>query len=197
MKSKHLMTLLQEGFTTIKVQFYNDRVPVEPSSQTIKMRNPSQNAPWDSSPFQPMPAPPMPGTQQAARVYTYKVELSDNIEVGNVVAVKVGGDVVLAKVVEVHDLPQIDLDADFDYRWIVQKIDFTHYDEVAKREAEFNQAMVEVERVKQREKVKRDMEELLGDSPMAKQLFNRAIKSLNDVIDGEAKTEGSSENADS
>lgn len=181
MKTKHIMTLLQEGFTTVTVQFMDGRgVPVKKPAAT-------SSAPWNPNQPPPMPQPPMPqaSTQRYdnSRLYTYKTLLKDNVQPNDTVVVIVGNEMVLVKVVEVHELPQIDLDADFDYKWIVQRIDTAAYDKMQEKEQQFQQAMVEVERVKQREKVKQEMTQLLIDSPVAKGIFEGAVKSLNQLVD--------------
>lgn len=189
MKTKHIMTLLQEGFTTIKVRFPSGRgVAVTEKQATSPL--PSGSAPWEPSRPAPTqygmpPQAPMPSQYDVSRLHTYKALMSDNVKVGDTVAVIVGKEMLLVSVAEVHDLPQIDLDADFDYKWIVQKIDTTAYDKMAENEKQFQLAMVEVERAKQREKVKQEMEQLLIDSPIAKNIFEGAVKSLNQIIEGE------------
>lgn len=176
MKTKHIMTLLQEGFTTVTVQFMDGRgVPVKKAAVT-------SSAPWQANPAPPMPQASTPRYDNT-RLYTYKVLLKDNVQPNDTVVVIVGNEMVLVKVVEVHELPQIDLDADYDYKWIVQRIDTDAYDKMQEKETQFQQAMVEVERVKQREKVKQEMEQLLIDSPVAKGIFEGAVKSLNQIVD--------------
>lgn len=70
------------------------------------------------------------------KLYTYKVLLSDSIEVGCTVVVPTRDYFQLSTVVAVHTTPKIDKEAAYPYRFIVQKVDFTSYNSLKSKEEE-------------------------------------------------------------
>lgn len=139
MKNRHLIALLQEGYSTIEVIF---------------------NA-------------------GDTRTYTYKAWNKDKVEVGSQVIVdSPSKGLVVVEVVAVHLSPKIDLDAPWTYKWIVQKVDRTAYDEQLEREAQFETAMLEVERVRQRELLLDQFRNAFPEGSMARAVFNDAVKGI-------------------
>lgn len=161
MKTKHMLSLLQEGFTTIHVVF-------------------------SSKPGYGVPQPPDYGRRPVEqKTYTYKARLEDNIQVDDTVVVESPTDgFVCVKVVAVDAVPDIDLDADFEYKWIVQKVDTTIYEKMNEKEKEFQLAMQEVERQKKRDELQKQFEETIPEGSEAWMIFNGAVKSLNQTLDG-------------
>lgn len=82
----------------------------------------------------------------------------------------------VAQVTRVDAKPRIELDAPFAYKWIVQKIDRSRYDNLLAQEAEFKEALVEVERIKQREAVMKSFQEVLPEGSEARKLFENTIE---------------------
>lgn len=144
MKSRHLISLLQTGYTTVEVVFQNDSNRVVPST---------------------------------GRHYVYKTKKLD-IQVDQTVVVRVSGKYALAQVVAVHDVPRIDVDADFDYKWIVQVVDPTEYNTTREAENTFKATLQEVEKLKQRDQLIEDFNKHLVDGSPAKLLFTDAINNL-------------------
>tara|TARA_R110000772_G_scaffold16184_12_gene46272 strand:+ start:298 stop:735 length:438 start_codon:yes stop_codon:yes gene_type:complete len=142
MKTRHIVSLLQDNYTTVKVEF----------------------------------------TTNAALTYTYKVLQSDNYQVGDSAIIETEGTPSKLKVVsiiEVHDVPKIDTDADFDYKWVVQKVDRTQYDTIVENEGKFLLAMQDVERTKKKAEIKDHFIGLLGDDTEAVKLLETAVIDLN------------------
>lgn len=149
----HILSLLQTGFTTIGVTFDVEMDTRDNPVDRARNRN------------------------RREKEYDYKALESDNIQVGDLVVVdSPHNGLTIVQVTRVDKKPRIDLDAPFPYRWIVQKIDRTHYDEVIKQEEDFKEALVEVERVQQREKVIRDFSEHLPADSEARKLFDQTIQ---------------------
>lgn len=113
MKHRHLIALLQEGYTTIQVVFNDD-------------------------------------VRGRSKPYTYKAPLSAGVEVGDRVVVdSPSNGLVVVEVVGTDKAPRIDLDADFTYKWIVQKVELKAYEEQLEREAKAMDALqVEVGKLK-------------------------------------------------
>lgn len=149
----HILSLLQTGFTTIAVTFdLNVDVEVDPLLRT---------------------------TNRNTRVkeYCYKAPLADNIKVGDLVVVDSPTEgFTIVRVTRVDSKPRIELDAPFPYKWIVQKIDRSRYDNLLAQEAEFKDALVEVERIKQREAVMKSFQEVLPEGSEARKLFESTIE---------------------
>lgn len=146
MQHKHLLALLQSGYTTIEVMF-----PVTDSSKLPK-------------------------------AYTYKARLEDNIQKGDHVVVdSPSKGLTVVEVVNVHKTPNIDLDAPFTYKWIVQKINRAAYDDTLAKEAEFLETMMEVERVHQRELLLSKFKDHLPEGSEARKMFEAATQKVIEV----------------
>lgn len=99
-----------------------------------------------------------------SKVYTYKVRKEWNVQVGDELVVRTPLDgSTIVEVVEVHDIPDIDLAANFKYKWAVQKVDNTAYDEVLKVEAEKAMQLKELQRKAQLKKQLVSVLSELGD----------------------------------
>lgn len=148
----HILSLLQTGFTTIKVTFDLSMDPeVDP---VLRARN----------------------RNTRVQEYTYKALEADNVQVGDYVVVDSPQDgLTITKVTAVDKTPKIDLSAPFPYKWIVQKIDVGRYNDLLKQEEEFKDALVEVERQKQQEAVLKDFQERLPEGTKARQMFDATI----------------------
>ena len=161
MKHRHLLALMQSGFTTIEVIF---------------------DGPTD---FEVQRVGDMRARRLGQKTYTYKARLSDGIKEGDHVVVdSPSRGLTLVTVVAVHSTPKIDLDAPFTYKWIVQKVDRTAYDTTMEQEAEFAQAMLEVERVRQREVLLQEFTKHLPEDSKARAMFDNATRPL---IEGDGK----------
>lgn len=90
-------------------------------------------------------APINPSTN---RHYTYKARMP--IAVGDIAVVEVREKLALVKIVVVNDVPQINVDADYDYKWLIQRIDRTTYDKTLAVEKKFAEAMQAAEKAHQR-----------------------------------------------
>lgn len=148
MKQRHMYSLMDGGFTTIQVKF----------------DGPTRAKPSDK---------PRPWDVPEVDTYTYKVRLDANVAEGDDVLVLVNGAYKVVRVVKVDASPVIDLDADFQYQWIVQRVNREAYDAEVKREAAFNEAMLEVERVKQREQFVQSFRDALPEGSAARALFDQ------------------------
>jgi hypothetical protein len=169
-KQKHLYSLLDSSYTTVLVVF----------GAAVRLEAPG--SPVQEEPLLAGAAPRrnseiLRDRDYRDRTYIYKVPKDAGVKVDDAVVVdSPSNGLTIARVVEVHSAPQIDLDAPFEYKWIVQKIDRTDYDQRIAREREFADKMLEVERVKQRESVLQDMREHLPENSEARRLFDSATQ---------------------
>lgn len=56
--------------------------------------------------------------------YTFKAEIDSNFAVGDYAVVHARDELKIVKIVQVHQTPKIDIHAKFEYKWVIQKIDF-------------------------------------------------------------------------
>jgi hypothetical protein len=163
-ETNHLICMFQEGYTTIEVTF--DGTNAEP---------------------QPAVAAPPPGMprQQTTKLYTYKVLDNLDTKPGDHVIVPVGEpddftgaqDFKMARVVKVHELPEIDYDSNIIYRWVAQKVDLSTYNDLLSKEKKFKEVMVQAEKIKKREQLKAAFLETQNGSD-AQSLLGQALDSL-------------------
>lgn len=118
--NRHLASLLQTDFTTVKVRFRDGN---------------------------------------NTRLYTYKVPNDLQVQVDDMLVVDAHySGVCIVDVKEVHERPQIDPDANFDYKWVVGKVDLESYRKRAEAEAEFRQLVRDLT-------IAHEVDEFLGKLP--------------------------------
>ena len=110
--------------------------------------------------------------------YAYKVPLDAGVRVDDFVVVEssVTGYSV-AKVVKVDESPDINLDAPYQYPWIIQKINLDPYYERQERERRIQQQLFKLEQRKQRVNIVEQFRAMLRDSDLT--AFESVIKELN------------------
>lgn len=160
MKQMHLLTLLQDNFVTVKVQFQRR----EENTGTPR------SGVWsDACNF---------GTKK----YTYKALRGLNLVAGDHVIVPAAGGMAVVKVADIDENLDIDLDANHEYQWVVQKLDTTVYDRLQKEAKEFYEVQLAVEREKQR-KTFQDayIKDLPPESP-ARLKFEKLMESCQQTV---------------
>lgn len=174
MKQKHLFSLLDTSFTTIRVVFKNNERLNDEADEGIQDDRFGRKLKRNSELLN--------GRFCGQRAYVYKAPKDMGVELDDVVIVDTPSNgLVTALVVQVDEVAQVDVDADFEYKWVVQKVDRTDYDARVERERKFGEMMLEVERVNQREKLLGDMRANLPDGSQARLLFDRATNMLGGV----------------
>ena len=110
--------------------------------------------------------------------YAYKVPLDAGVRVDDFVVVEssVTGYAV-AKVVKVDESPDINLDAPYQYPWIIQKINLDPYYERQERERRIQQQLFKLEQRKQQVNIVEQFRAMLRDSDLT--AFESVIKELN------------------
>jgi hypothetical protein len=176
-KHKHLFTLLDQTFTTVHV-IYSD-APIRNSKQKVHAPPPRQPAPtWGAPPPQAEAVYAEYDTSNG-QTYVYKVPKSWGVREGDMaLAIVQHRGIVVVTVVRVDLEPDIDPDADFEYRWLVQKVDTREYEDLNEREKSFNESMLQVERVKQRESLVNSFRESLPAGSEALRLFEQTTKQV-------------------
>ena len=167
MKHKHLLSLLQDNYTTVKIVYgqMNDK-PKYKTSATGKYLDEDGMIPvFERSVVH----------NGSLNSYTFKTDLK--LEVGDLVVVEttVTGRFKICTVVEVHKTPQIDLDADFDYKWIAAKVDLDHYAKLNAQEQKFQNALQQVEKARRKAEILNDLTQHLPEGSEARKIFNEAL----------------------
>lgn len=140
MKASHILSLIQNDYTTIGIQFKpNDKV------------------------------------------YTYKCLLADNVAEHDLVVLQspyAPFNYTIGHVAHVDATPQIDPNAAYEYKWIIQRVDTTRHDALVSVEQRFIATVQELERKRIQQAAvaeftasfpegsqeRRDLEELIGNS---------------------------------
>lgn len=179
MQQKHILSLLRDDFVTALVIFQPTTVTETPLPAAPPMAPPAMPAPWDSRPTAKRYMAPGNYTQ-TPQGYTYKAKKSLKLQPGDAVVVPSarGLGIKIGLVHSVQEVPDIDLDAPFEYKWIVDKVDTTEYDKTLTEERQFMQLAQEAERQHQREILKgKFMEHLPADS-LGRRMFEEAVNKL-------------------
>jgi hypothetical protein len=161
-----MFSLLDQSFTTVHVQIHGDRAPKQKQYR-------DEDLSYEAN-MQRL-RPPVP---QGIQTYTYKVPKTWGIKEGDLLVVPTRGTVGFANVVKVDAEPEIDVDADFTYKWAIQRVDFEYHNELVANEKKFADTLQEVERVKQRESLLESFRSSLPEGSAARQLFEQTTASL-------------------
>jgi hypothetical protein len=137
MKQSHIVSLLQTGYATVEVSYDFPNGILTDNTLCLPVN--------------------------VGRFYTFKM-LLNMAEAGDLIAVphdKKG--VTIVQVTKVHDTPQIDLDADYDYKWAVCKLDLSAYDKLITVEQKALGQLRIVEADKRRTEVLEGLKNVMGD----------------------------------
>jgi len=94
------------------------------------------------------------------KFYTYKT-LWDH-EVGDFVVVRVQDEYKVVEVMEVDDVPDLNIHSDVNYKWIVDKVDIDHHKTILDTESEMSKELRRVEQKGVINKAREMMAEILG-----------------------------------
>jgi hypothetical protein len=191
--NKHLVELLTEQqFTTVQVFFETAanksqapatglQYPSSPRSSFAK-RRPDLNELTESEFEQLGAAFPFIASALPAKLYTYKCskDVASELTKGDRVVVPTGENAMaVATVWLVDGAAEIDYNAQFAYRWIVQKVEDQKYRENMQHEADFRKLLVESEKRRQREAIRAAMlQSLVPQDEKSLADFNSALKLL-------------------
>lgn len=177
MNNRHLLSLLQNNFRTVHVVFgaemnYEQQAPASSINASV--------APWDQpAPKRGQPQAPVPSNdfaQVPQKAYVYKCHNDLAVEVGSaVVVMRDNGQLTLATAVRIDDFADIDLSAEYNYKWIVDVVSTDLYSGLLKKEADFNRLVTEAQRAKLREETLQSFKSVLPTEGEAAKLFHEAF----------------------
>lgn len=157
----HLVSLLQEGYKTIKVSF------VERPTRSIEDFSPIDLMPWQAA---------NQGSGQASgQRYTYKCHF--DCQVGDLVILPPSSDSKLPSigtVVGVDDEPDLNFESGIEYKWAIGKVDTSAYANIMKREKELIKMLREQEKKTQRQRLLESYQLSLPDDPESRKIFDQA-----------------------
>jgi hypothetical protein len=113
----------------------------------------------------------------SAKSYTYKVPKHWGVKVHDALVVESNG-LQVVQVVGVDKQADIDPDADFAYKWAVQKVDRSGHEAQLKREQLFLEQLADVERIHRRVEVLDKATSALGVGTDAAKAFQAAVAGL-------------------
>lgn len=79
--------------------------------------------------------------------YTFKAELDSGLAVGDYVVVHAQQTLKIVQIIAVHDTPKIDSNASFEYKWVIERIDFQAFCQRRLEERQINKLLAELERI--------------------------------------------------
>ena len=99
------------------------------------------------------------------KLYTFKTNI-EGLKVEDIVVVPSSSaeGFAVCRVKEVHEFPEIDTDAPWDYKWIVSKVDMESYEEILKAEEEALKDLRKMQQSAVRQQALSKMEETFGTS---------------------------------
>lgn len=205
--NKHLIELMTEGhFTTLSVYFESaldankrhsplaaperDNLaprapawerPVSPVAQRYQIK--AEMNVMSPTEMQRMLGASFPFIDAAmpAKCYIYKVskELAAQLTKGDRVIIPGSDDnFIVGKVWQVHPESQIDYDAPYEYKWVVQKVDTEGYYNHMRNEANFRVALAEAEKAKQRDAIRASVLAAHDPGSEAHRIFSAALAAL-------------------
>jgi hypothetical protein len=112
----------------------------------------------------------------ASKLYTYKTRLK--LQRNDWVIVSVNDVLKVVQVVQVHATPQIDFEAKFDYKWVVQKVDMSDYNTTLAAEAKLVEHIDAMERLHKRYTMRQIIENVYVKGSPAHDYYITKVKPL-------------------
>lgn len=167
--NKQSLHLLQTGYTTVTACFLNSHsqyVPAWAHAKTIRTDKTTASDLLATMQKQ------LKHLAQGQKPYTYKMP-NGLCKTGDMAVVETNTGLKTVYIIEVHDEPDIDPNADYDYRWIVSPVRHDIYFDVLIREQRLSLALRDVEKQRQSSLVR---ESVLSGLPEDKRnAFEQAI----------------------
>ena len=159
----HLVSLLQEGYTTIGVT-YGSGYSASQKAHAAKMIN-EGCAPFEVEAYR--------RSITEGKTYTFKAHF-ECVEGDQVLIHGGDGKIVIGNVVRVDAEPQLNFESDIEYKWAIGRVDTSAYDAVVKREAEMINGLRHMERARQRQELLQQLEATLPADGEARKIFDKA-----------------------
>ncbi|MDO4223123.1 MAG: hypothetical protein Q4D05_03725 [Acinetobacter sp.] len=109
--------------------------------------------------------------------YTYKIDKAIDVQVGDWVIVPARDTLKIVQVVEVHDEPQLDLNAKYQYKWVVQKVDTHAYVQRLEEEERLMSVLQRLHWVEQQQKLHQRLQNAQKEDKQLSSLLSK-VKSF-------------------
>lgn len=155
----HLVSLLQEGYTTIGVVF----AVRQPQPIDIELESLSRGRDRVAN------------HQAGPQTYTYKCHFE--CIVGDLVILPPSSEGKLPSigtVVRVDDEPELNFESDIEYKWAVARVDFSQYDQVMSSEKKMVKVLREGEKQAARKRLLESYQLALPEDGEARKIFDQA-----------------------
>lgn len=180
---RNFVSFIARNYDTIRVAFLGADGRPENHGQPAPAR-PTPAAP--SAPGSYKNPPPPWATQNQpwidqrgpdySELFSYKIPKGSGIKADDIVIVPAGGKIKMAVVMVVDPVPSLDFTRNCTYKWVIQKLDFTEFNDIMTREADFRNRMEEVDRQRaQQDAIAAVRQQYLDGSP-ASAHFVEALK---------------------
>ena len=116
---------------------------------------------------------------ESERQYTYKARNEMDLKEGDFCIVLARGRYAVVEVKKVDLVPDINLDANYEYDWIVQKVDTVNYLATLEKEKKFIDTYLAIEKEKKRQAAVEDFKKYLPEGSKGATLLIQAIEELN------------------
>lgn len=179
MTNRHLLSLLQNNFRTVHVIFENNGTAQSNFDQSeCPFENKTPHSKGRPGPIiLDYAVPPPVSLQMPQKSYVYKCHNDLKVEVGSrVVVMTDSGGLKIVTVVKVDDFADIDLTAEFSYKWIVDVVCTDLYNDLLDKEAKFTRLVTEAERAKLREQTLESFKSVIPATGEAAELFHKAFQ---------------------
>jgi hypothetical protein len=114
--------------------------------------------------------------QNSSQVRVYKVKKSWGVKQGDQLIVDTSRGTVIVGVGKVDENPIIDVEAHFEYKWAIGKVDRTEYDAQQVKDEEFRAAMKNVELLSKQEELLTNFRKALPEGTEGRAAFEIAIQ---------------------
>ena len=184
MLNRNSVHVLQTGYTTVSACFLTGKIQYQPAWHFANKIHSDKTTAADL--LQLMRKHLSDLASNTGNSYTYKMP-KGLCKVGDMAVVETNTGLKTVYIKEVHDEPDIDPNADFDYRWIVCPVRHDIYLDVLVREQRLKLALRDVEKQRQSELVR---QQVLGQLPEDKRnAFEQAIAATADMSAIEYKSD--------
>lgn len=157
----HLVSLLQEGYKTIKVSF------VDRPLRSLEDLSTTDLLPWQQQAAS--------HGQASGQRYTYKCHF--DCEVGDMVILPPSSEGKLPSIgtiVAIDDEPDLNFESGIEYKWAIGKVETRAYADIMKREKELIKMLRDQEKKTQRKRLLESYQLSLPDDPESRKIFDQA-----------------------
>lgn len=109
--------------------------------------------------------------------YTFKATASMGLAVGDLAVAHARDKLAIVAITDVHDVPQIDPNANFDYKWLIQKIDLTDYKNNLAQDQAYKVLMARLALVERKKALSERLSQAAQSDELLKQMYQKMITS--------------------